>query len=309
MLNARVERGVTEGIGPVFADAARTVPVTETAARGYIHGLMERARRGDLGIYTLLAGGHAGGVILYQAIDGDADLVFGHVTGGGEALLLGRAVDGLFRDGMHTVRSNFTWPDPRGFIPAARAMGFVATERMGMCRTPGPATPSCRGFDLLPWSDTQAGAVCRIMCQNQAPADLPVYPVFSQPDGARALMDSVLAGRHGPFLRDLSYVAAMAGRPVGFILGTRVPGDGVLILDLGVEAAHRKMGIGGALLDALIGAACRGGYGEIVLAVTAQNHDAIRLYESRGFRVNGHFRQHVLSKVSPAIPSGGIQSR
>lgn len=313
MLNAgpglTVARGMTEGIGHVFSDAARTVPITDQVERSYINNLMERARHGDVGIYTLLSGVHVSGVILYRSLDGDAELVFGHVVGGsGEAFFLKNVVDGLFSEGMHTVRSNFTWPDPGGFIPAAKDMGFIVTERMGMCLSPGPSKPSCKGFDIMPWNDAYMGEVCHIMCENQAPADLPVYPMFSRPEGVRALMESVAADRHGRFLRGLSYVAASGGSLVGFIVSTMLTDGSILVLDLGVASGHRKKGIGGALLDRLIGDAYRAGHGEIVLAVTSNNYDAIRLYERKGFKVNGYFRQHVLSKVYPATPWGGNPS-
>ncbi|HTY91690.1 MAG TPA: GNAT family N-acetyltransferase [Methanocella sp.] len=309
MLNARVGRGTTEGIGHVFSDAARTVPVTDLSERRYINNLMDRARQGELGVYTLMRDGHVSGVICYRALDGDAELVFGHVIGGScEAFFLKGAVDGLFSEGMHTIRSNFNWPDPRGFIPAARDLGFIVTERMGMSMSPVPAKPSYGGFDIMPWKDAYLGEVCRIMCENQAPADLPVYPMFSRPEGVRALMDSVVADRHGRFLRRLSFVASSGGRLVGFIVSTMLSDGSILILDLGVDGGYRKKGIGGALLDRLIGDAYREGHGEIVLAVTSNNYDAIRLYERKGFKVNGYFRQHVLSKVYPANPWGGTRS-
>jgi len=40
--------------------------------------------------------------------------------------------------------------------------------------------------------------------------------------------------------------------------------------------------------------------------VTSNNYDAIRLYERKGFKVNGYFRQHVLSKM--ATHTGGTPS-
>lgn len=301
----KVARGMADDIGPVFAEAARSVPIADQAERSYISNLIERARQGDLGIYTLLLGARSVGVICYKTLDGDAELVFGH-AGGSEAYFLGSVAEGLFSEGIHTVRSNFNWPAPRGFISAARDMGFVVTERMGMCLSPAPVKPAYDGFDILPWKDDYAGEVCRIMYESQAPADIPVYPMLARPEGVRALMDSVMAGKHGRFLRGLSYVAWAGGRPVGFIISTMLSDGSILILDLGVDRGHRKRGIGGALLDRLSGDAYREGHGLIVLAVTSNNYDAIRLYERKGFKVNGYFRQHVLSKI--ATPSGGTPS-
>jgi len=117
-----VARGMAEDAGLVFADAARSAPAADQVERSYINSLIERARHGDLGVYTLLLGARSVGVICYRALDGDAELVFGH-SGGGEAYFLRSVAEGLFSEGMHTVRSNFNWPAPHGFISAARDMG------------------------------------------------------------------------------------------------------------------------------------------------------------------------------------------
>jgi GNAT superfamily N-acetyltransferase len=239
------------------------------------------------------------GTICYKALDGDAELVFGHVVDGSpEAYFLESVVRGLFDGGVHTVRSNFNWPEPGGFIRAAQAMGFAMTERMSMCLRPGPVTGTAPdGIGLQAWQDCHAGEVCRIMHEAQSPADRPVYPMFSQPEGVKDLMDSVMRGRHGHFLKELSFVA-VADRVIGFLISTLLSDGSILILDVGVDRDYRRRGVGGAMLDRLIGDSYAGGRGLIVLAVTSNNYDAIRLYERKGFKVNGYFRQYVLSKIS-----------
>ncbi len=290
-----VSRGITEDMEGVFVDAARRAGAAEGT---YVRCLLERARAGELGVFALSARCRTVGAICYKVLDGDAELVFGHaVTGDPEAYFLESVVRDLFRGGAHTVRSNFNWPDADGFIRGAQAMGFTVTERMSMCRCPGPVygrPPD--GFVVLAWQDCHASEVCRVMHEAQSPVDRPVYPMFGLPEGVEKLMDSVLHDKHGRFLRELSYVA-VADRPVGFLISTLLSDGSVLILDIGVDRGYRRRGIGGALLDRLIGDSFMRGYGLIVLAVTSGNHDAIRLYERKGFRVNGHFRQHVLSKV------------
>lgn len=290
-----VSRGVTEDMGGVFADAA--VPAVDAAERAYIHCLLDRVRQGELGVYALSARCRTLGAMCYKALDGDAELVFGHVIdGGAEAYFLESVVRGLFDDDVHTVRSNFNWPEPGGFINGAQAMGFVVIERMGMCLSPGPTESSCSGFELLAWQDYHAGEVCRIMCEDQSPADRPIYPVFSRQEGAKTLMESVMRNRHGHFLRELSYIAVADGT-IGFLISTLLSDGSILILDVGVDRNYRRMGVGGALLDRLIGDSYARGYALIVLAVTSNNYDAIRLYERKGFKVNGYFRQYVLSKI------------
>jgi ribosomal protein S18 acetylase RimI-like enzyme len=291
-----IGKGVTEGIGDVFADAAASVQ--DPAERAYIRSLLDRARQGELGVYTLSARCRTIGAICYRAMDGDAELAFGHMASGdAEAYFLEGVVKALFADGVHTVRSNFNWPEPAGFIKAAVAMGFIMTERMGMCLAPRPAQPECRDFELSPWQDAYAGDICVIMCEDQSPADRPVYPIFGKLDGVRKLMDSVMHDRHGTFLKELTCVAMADGRLIGFLLCTMLNDGSVLILDIGVHHDHRKKGVASAMLDRLINGAYDRGYGQIVLAVTSKNYDAIRLYERKGFKVNGYFRQHVLSIV------------
>ncbi len=295
-----IRKGATEDVGNVFTAAARSVSITDTVEHSYINSLLDRSKRGELGLYALMAGCRTVGAMCYRELDRDAELVFGHVLAGAgdvEGYFLESVVDDLFEKGIHTVRTNFNWPEPHRFTEEARALGFTMSERMGMCRSPVPVTPSCAGCEIGPWQDRHTADVCRAMCEDQAPVDRAVYPVFSRPEGARALMDSVLNDRHGKFLRELSYVACADGRPIGFLISTLLPEGSILILDISVDRDHRRRGVGGALLDRLVGDAYAGGYGQIVLAVTAGNDDAIRLYERKGFKVNGYFRQHVLSKI------------
>jgi len=183
------------------------------------------------------------------------------------------------------------------FRSGAAAIGFTITERMSMYLAPRPAHPEFRDFELSPWRDAYAGDVCAIMCEDQSPADRPVYPIFGKLEGVRTLMDSIMHDRHGTFLKELTCVAMADRRLIGFLLCTMLNDGSVLILDIGVHHDYRKMGVGSAMLDRLINGAYDRGYGQIVLAVTTKNYDAIRLYERKGFKVNGYFRQYVLSKV------------
>jgi GNAT superfamily N-acetyltransferase len=290
-----VSRGATDDLDGVFIEAARM-----TMEGPYVLCLLDRVRAGELGVYVLSARCRTIGAICYKVLDGDAELIFGHaIDGGAEAFFFEGVVRGLFESGAHTVRSNFNWPEPDAFVRAALAMGFTVTERMSMCRCTAPISYDAPpGFRVLAWQDGLAGGVCRVMCDAQAPADRAVYPMFGLPEGARMLMESILQDRHGKFLRELSYVATSGEMPVGFLISTLLPDGSVLILDIGVDPGCRRLGIGGAMLDRLIGDSYASGYGLIVLAVTSNNYEAIRLYRRKGFSVNGHFMQYVLSRTS-----------
>ena len=66
------------------------------------------------------------------------------------------------------------------------------------------------------------------------------------------------------------------------------------VLGLGVLSAHRRQGIGTALLEATIGAARKKGLTRIELYVRADNENARRLYEKFGFAAEGLLRKHIL---------------
>lgn len=292
---------LTDGIVHVFDEAVKEFSVSEYSERAYIRGLPGRIRRGDLGIYTLSLCGRFIGAICYRLVDGDAELVFGSLLSGFEyeEYFLRRVVDNLFSSGVHTVRSGLAWPHGEGFIEAAMRMGFAMTERIGMARYASGVEPSvgpCRGFELLPWKDEYAEEVCLIMCAHSAPSDKNVYPVLSTREGSLSLIRSMMMDKHGKFLRELSLVAKANDKTVGFLISTLLLDGSVLVLDIAVDSEYRKRGIGSAMMRWLVSECAVKNKDQIVLAVTAQNLDAIRLYEHLGFRQNMAFRQYVLSR-------------
>jgi ribosomal-protein-alanine N-acetyltransferase len=78
------------------------------------------------------------------------------------------------------------------------------------------------------------------------------------------------------------YLAGQAGSPAGFIL-VRDLGEEAEILSVGVLPAMRRLGIGRALLDAVIAHARQRRIGSIVLEVATDNAAARRLYGAVGF--------------------------
>jgi ribosomal protein S18 acetylase RimI-like enzyme len=290
-----VIRGAAENLRDVFEDAARCAPPEDEA---YISYLMEMAIRGNVCVYSLLARCHAIGVICYRMLDGDAELAFGHATRGDvEPYFLRFVVKDLFSSGAHTVRSNFNWPVPWGFIRGAEEMGFKMVERMSMCLAPRPVKPSACGFEVLSWDGRRACDISTVLSKCQAQADRSVYPALCRPEGAMALVNSVMRDEHGRFMRGLSYLAVAGGHVIGFLISTMMSDGSILILSIGVEPGHRRMGVGGAMLDRLIGDAYDAGHGQVILAVTSNNYDAIRLYLRKGFRVSSHYRHYVMSRI------------
>ena len=81
----------------------------------------------------------------------------------------------------------------------------------------------------------------------------------------------------------LGLIALGGGQPLGFGLA-RVAAGEAEILSLGVLPAARRLGLGRALLDALVAQAATHGMQEVFLEVAADNPAGIGLYEAAGFR-------------------------
>lgn len=66
------------------------------------------------------------------------------------------------------------------------------------------------------------------------------------------------------------------------------------VLGMGVAASHRGRGVGSALLRATLDAASARGLTRIELVVRADNMAALRLYERRGFEIEGRLRDYLV---------------
>jgi len=94
---------------------------------------------------------------------------------------------------------------------------------------------------------------------------------------SRQLFAKELDRREGAML-----VAVDAGAVVGFI-ACAGQGDSWHILNVTVDAGHRRRGIGGMLVDGVIAALDGRPYDRYTLEVRVSNDAAIRLYRARGF--------------------------
>jgi ribosomal protein S18 acetylase RimI-like enzyme len=205
----------------------------------------------------------------------------------------------LKESGVSVVRTGFTWPDAGPFIVAAVRMGFSTVHRISMSKdvddrdlfsyVPAP------GIHVLPWSSWYFEEACRIMYEESVPADRVLYPLFGSPEGARRLLLSIVQGRHGIFMPGLSAVCQSGGAIVGFMLCALIPDGSVLVLDIAVSKASRRKGAGTKMLEYLISKTAALGNRQIVLAVTAGNEPAIKLYKKMGFKEVATFDQYVLS--------------
>lgn len=292
---------IGDGVERLFEEAIAACPgERREVERAYAGGLMQRARSGDLGAYTLMARGDVAGVIFYRAIENEADLVYGYVRAslrGAEEHFLNNVISALSMTGVNIIRSGFSWPVPEGFIGAALRKGFAMVERKSMAYDVKPypvmeiSLPE--GIRIVPWRNDLIYKVCMVMCEEAAPVDKLVYPLFSTYRGSLSLMTGILDDKHGIFLPDLSMVAKDGDRVAGFLISSLMVDGSVLILDIAVSKGYRHKGIATAMIGILINKAACLGKQQIVLAVTSLNTNAVKLYHKLGFRETSKFRQYV----------------
>lgn len=97
-----------------------------------------------------------------------------------------------------------------------------------------------------------------------------------------------------PHLGPVSRVVVEDGRIVGYIVARVVGGEEAEILNLAVDPAHRRRGVGRILVDSVVAHCRRGGVRRIFLEVRVSNASAAALYASAGFvtvaRRRGYYR-------------------
>jgi ribosomal-protein-alanine N-acetyltransferase len=115
---------------------------------------------------------------------------------------------------------------------------------------------------------------------------------------------------HGVF----GYLAWLGDAPAGFILARDLGGESE-ILTLGVLPGMRRLGIGRALLDAVVAQAGRRRIGSIVLEVAIDNEAARQLYGATGFvRVGTRPRYYrrdnaAIDALILRLPTGAYKDR
>jgi ribosomal protein S18 acetylase RimI-like enzyme len=293
-----VGTALSDGFGSVIDDAVLSMNASNPE-RAYASSLEERVRKGDVGVFTLLHYGRTVGVLFYRAVDGEAELVFGHVLReyrGKEGFLLKMSISALSAMKINIIRAGMAWPRPDGFINDAMGLGFVCVERKSMSienyrYVPGRCAPG--GVRLAPWDPKYTGEACILMSQEAAPVDKMVFPLFSTRSGSMALLRSILDNKHGSFLPGLSVVASSDGMVVGILLASSLTDGSILVLDVAVSKEYRRKGIGSAMMERMIVRSNEMGRRKIVLAVTTLNIIAIKLYHHMGFEEISGFKQYV----------------
>ena len=110
------------------------------------------------------------------------------------------------------------------------------------------------------------------------------------------------------------FVAEMRGIVAGYIVAHQAADEGE-ILNLGVAGAHRRRGLGRALVEHCLGALVTWGVRTVYLEVRESNAGARRLYEALGFgevaRRARYYRRPVEDAVvlRAAIAASGVVAK
>lgn len=132
--------------------------------------------------------------------------------------------------------------------------------------------------------------------------DVNVFPCLGDRDGCRQLMRDI--SRRDNFVPESTWLATHyseklhSSRPVGTIQGLRLDRDLGAIQNIGVIPEFRGKGIARELIRRNLCGFREVGCCKVQLEVTIHNFDAIRLYESVGFRISetvfkvGHFPEN-----------------
>lgn len=100
--------------------------------------------------------------------------------------------------------------------------------------------------------------------------------------------------------KNTALVGVLNEEVVGCVFGINVAGEAE-ILNLAVKAAHRRKGVGRALVRQLLEGWERQGIHRVFLEVRESNSGAIKLYQSLGFREHGRRKSYYSSPDEDAL--------
>jgi GNAT superfamily N-acetyltransferase len=146
------------------------------------------------------------------------------------------------------------------------------------------------GYRLLPWESPLLEAHAEVKYESfHDTIDASVFPCFTELAGCYRLMSEIV--RKPGFVPQATWLAAYAdadfgpGQYCGTVQGLRDESGLGAIQNLGVVPEHRGRGLGIVLMDRALRGFRQIGLTRAFLEVTADNRDAIRLYERMGFSV------------------------
>lgn len=291
---------VPETFSPVIEEARQSIAGLSDE-HGKPYSPADAGIDGSCDLAFLLCDGKPAGVMSCEVREDDVQLTFCHVSADGKAYegqFFTLVVGYFLGEGIAVVRSNFLWPSPERCIEAAMAMGFRLIERIEMARESDggyPVKPLPDGIGIGGWPDGCLDAAARLLSENGNEIDRQIYPQEQTFAGARAQLEKIAGGTYGAFLAGQSLIVRAGGELIGMILATEEADGTVLVAQVVLDRRYRGRGIASAMMGRLIRNVAERGRRRIRLMVNAQNADAIRLYERKGFRPLFVYRQYILN--------------
>ncbi len=147
-----------------------------------------------------------------------------------------------------------------------------------------------KGYRLAAWDNSLLEAHAEVKYASfRDEIDANVFPCFTELAGCYRLMSEIV--RKPGFLSQATWLAVYMGasgeyaEPCGTVQGLRDPTGLGGIQNLGVVPEHRSRGLGTVLMYRALHGFRQAGLSRAFLEVTADNRDAIRLYERMGFAI------------------------
>lgn len=235
----------------------------------------------------------------HKGLIGDLYLRNGFATAGNEALLLGGAVQSLIATpGVRRIESQLMMlraAAPQQ-IPFGRHLKrhdrlFMMIRREAVLRL--PPNPPALNVMLLPWAERFQEDIAHVLAGSyKGHVDSEINDQYRTIPGARHFLTNIVrfpgCGRFSP-VASLVAVDQRTRRVCGICLCSLVSADSGHITQLCVLPALRGARLGYDLLHHALLRLSDLGCSSVSLTVTCSNREAIRLYESVGFRTHATF--------------------
>jgi len=185
-------------------------------------------------------------------------------------------------------------PDERAVVerlagrPGSTSIARRSMERELTARDGGPAPALPTGLRLVPVREITLEALADLDRRSFA-GSVDALLVGASADGNREALRAMLDGRLGRFVDEAS-AALVGGEPlrlVAAVLSTEQSIRRAILVDLMVDPADRRRGIGRFAMTWVLRALRGLGYDSVRLWVTESNGPALGLYDAFGFRTIG----------------------
>ena len=183
---------------------------------------------------------------------------------------------------------------PAGYPPLA---GFRSVERwehhFDLRFGPADPGPAPAGYRVEPWQDAHRAEAARLLAAANAGRVDGVFltwPDPASPERCLALLDGFLAGSHGPFSPETSFMAFHGDRLAALTLVSLPSAEEALLFEIAAGFRHRGTGLAARLLDGIKATLRPRGYRTVRFLACGANAAVLALFrpeEVRSERIDG----------------------